>query len=101
MKTTLIRYRTHAERADDNEALIKAVFAQLEAQRLPGVHYATLRLADATFYHLVAVESEPSRGGLVELPAFKAFQAGIRDRCAEAPVSSEVQLVGNYRMLGS
>jgi len=101
MKTTLIRYRTHADRADENEALIKAVFAELEAQRPSGVRYATLRLADATFYHLVAVDSEPSRGGLVELPAFKAFQAGIRDRCIEAPVSSDVTLVGSYRMLAT
>jgi len=33
------------------------------------------------------------------LSAFKAFQSGIRERCAEPPLAQAVTIVGNYRML--
>jgi hypothetical protein len=36
---------------------------------------------------------------LRQVDAFRAFQAGIGDRCAEGPVVNEVTVVGNYRML--
>jgi hypothetical protein len=36
---------------------------------------------------------------LRELPAFQAFQSGIRDRCDELPLVRLARIVGNYRML--
>jgi hypothetical protein len=37
---------------------------------------------------------------LPKLASFKAFQSGIRERCAEPPQVGGVTIVGNYRMLG-
>lgn len=101
MRTTLVRYQTHPDRADDNERFIRAVFDELAGRKLQGLRYAALRLPDATFYHLVIAESDASRSALVELPAFRSFQAGIKDRCAEAPVSNPIAIVGNYHLIGA
>lgn len=100
MRTILVRYQTHPDRADDNERLIRAVFDELAGRKLPGLRYAALRLPDATFYHLVVAKSEASRSALVELPAFQSFQAGIKDRCVEAPVSNTLAIVGNHHLIG-
>ena len=99
MKRTLIRYKTKPELADKNAELIAGVFAELKAAKPEGVRYLSLRLEDNTFVHLVEVESD-SANTLPGLPAFKAFQSGIRERCIEPPVAGGVTFVGNYRMLG-
>jgi hypothetical protein len=33
---------------------------------------------------------------LIQLEAFTAFTAGIKDRCAEPPVTVELQQIGRY-----
>ena len=99
MKRTLIRYKTKPERTAENEALIKAVFAELDANAPEGLRYMSLKLADDTFVHFVENDAKDPAGVLQSLPAFQAFQNGIRDRCSEPPQSGEVTIVGNYRML--
>jgi hypothetical protein len=98
MKRTLIRYKTKPEMADANAALIAEVFAQLKASRPDGVRYVSLRLEDNSFVHFVETEGDAA-GILPGLPAFKAFQAGIRERCIEPPQAGGAIIVGNYRML--
>jgi hypothetical protein len=97
MKRTLIRYRTTPGRADENERLIKAVFEELHARAPDGVRYAALRLADGGFVHLV--ETQEGAFAIPSLDAFRSFQSGMPDRTIEPPQSSEVTVVGNYRML--
>jgi hypothetical protein len=98
MKRTLIRYRTKPELADQNAALIAAVFAELKAAKPEGVRYLSLRLDDGAFVHFVETEADAA-GVLQNLPAFKAFQSGIRERCIEPPQPGSATIVGNYRML--
>ena len=100
MKRTLIRYKTKPEMADNNAALIAAVFAELKAAQPEGVRYLSLRLDDGSFVHLVETESD-STSVLAGLDAFKAFQSGIRERCIEPPQAGGVTIVGNYRMLNA
>jgi radical SAM superfamily enzyme with C-terminal helix-hairpin-helix motif len=97
MKRTLIRYKTKPDAADRNAALIEKVFEELKATRPDGVRYLSLRLDDDSFVHFV--EAEEGSPPLPSLDAFKAFQSGIRDRCIEPPLSGQVTIVGNYRML--
>ena len=99
MKRTLIRYKTKPELADKNAELIAKVFAELKAAKLDGIRYLSLRLDDDTFVHFVEAETDSSNA-LPGLPAFKAFQSGIRERCLELPQACSVTIVGNYRMLG-
>jgi hypothetical protein len=98
MKRTLIRYRTKPELADTNAALIAAVFAELKTAKPGGVRYLSLRLDDGTFVHFVETADEAS-GVIPGLPAFKAFQSGIRERCIEPPQFGSATIVGNYRMM--
>jgi hypothetical protein len=98
MKRTLIRYRTKPEATQPNERLIENVFQELQAKSPEGVRYMALKLADGTFLHFV--ETDDGSSPLTELDAFRSFQAGVRDRCAELPQADEATIVGNYRMLG-
>jgi hypothetical protein len=99
MTTRLIRYKTKQEMADTNAELVAAVFAELAAAKPDGVRYLTLRLEDDTFVHIVETASDDGSSPLPQLAAFKAFQSGIRDRCAEPPLVRSAKVVGNYRML--
>ena len=100
MKRTLIRYRTKPEMSDRNAELIADVFRQLGVEKPDGVRYLSLRLDDDSFVHVVETEADDGASALPGLAAFKAFQSGIRERCAEPPVARGVTIVGNYRMLG-
>jgi hypothetical protein len=99
MKRTLIRYRTAADRADENERLIRSVFEELDTKSPDGVQYLVLRTGDGTFFHLVGDSAEGAKP-ITRLEAFKTFQQSIRERCVEAPGALEVTVVGNYRTLG-
>ena len=99
MRRTVIRYRTNPEMADRNAELVAAVFAELKAAQPEGLRYMSLRLEDDTFIHVVET-ADDGASPLPKLPAFAAFQSGIRERCAEPPVPKGATIVGNYRMLG-
>ena len=101
MKRFLVRYKTKPEKAEENAGLIANVFRELHAQAPGDVRYLVLRLDDGTFLHFVVDETGDGRNPIPGLPAFQAFQSGIKDRCAEPPKSAEVTVVGNYRMLGA
>lgn len=98
MKRLLIRYRTKPETTELNQSLIENVFQELQAKSPEGVRYMALKLADGTFVHFV--ETEDGANPLPQLEAFRTFQSGVRDRCAEPPQANDAVIVGNYRMLG-
>ena len=101
MGTIAVRYRPKEDRADENQALVEAVFAELSAADPGGVRYATYRLADGTFLHIADVEADPNPlGGIA---AFAQFQADIAERCevGEGPNPQPATLVGSYRFLAS
>src|SRR6267142_2149971 len=84
MKRTVIRYKAKPEAADRNAGLVEKVFEELTAKAPEGVRYLVLRLEDDSFVHIV--ETQEGAMPLPSLQAFKAFQAGIRERCIEPPV---------------
>jgi hypothetical protein len=94
----LIRYKTKPDMADRNAEQIAGVFAELKATNPEALRYLSLRLDDETFVHFVESESD-SDSALPTLPAFKAFQIGIRERCIEPPQPGSAAIVGNYRMV--
>jgi hypothetical protein len=99
MKRTLIRYKTRPDMADKNAELIAGVFAELKSTQPEGVRYLSLRLDDDSFIHFVETAADDGTSVIPSLSAFKAFQSGIRERCAEPPLAQGVTIVGNYRML--
>ena len=93
----VIRYQTRPERAEENERLIRDVFAELAAERPEGLRYATFRLADGvSFLHVALLEGEDNP--LFESAAF-AFQSAIGDRVVDGPDPSDATVIDSYRFL--
>ena len=96
--TRVIRYRTKPEHADENERLVRGVFAELAAENPAGLRYATFRLADGvSFVHVAVTDGDVNP--LTSSPAFAAFQADIGQRCDEGPAPSDATVIGNFGLL--
>lgn len=97
MRRIVVRYRVHPDRVAENELLVRGVYADLATLRPAGLRYSTIKLADGvTFLHQMSAETPTANEALRELPAFKAFTTGIKERCVEPPVTEEVVEVGRY-----
>jgi Antibiotic biosynthesis monooxygenase len=101
MRRVMVRYRVKPDQEAANEELVRAVYEELERTRPAGLRYATFQLEDGvSFVHLASTETEDGHNPLSEVEAFKRFQEGIRDRCDEAPVATELREIGSYRLFG-
>jgi hypothetical protein len=98
MKTTVVRYQAKPDRADENQQLIEAVFAELNAHEPEGFTYKVFRLEDGvSFIHVVIEHDIDDPDSLQAVPAFQAFLADIADRCEIPPVATGATIVGGYR----
>jgi hypothetical protein len=98
MTTTVVRYQVKPERAEENQTLIEAVFAELEATKSDGFTYKVFRLEDGvSFIHVMIEHDIPAPDSLQAVQAFQAFVADIADRCDIPPVASGATVVGGYR----
>jgi quinol monooxygenase YgiN len=96
--TRVIRYRTKPEHAEENERLIRDVYAELTAEDPGGLQYATFRLDDGVSFVHVAVTDDDANP-LNSSPAFAAFQADIGERLAEGPTPTGATVIGNFGLL--
>ena len=95
--TKVVRYRTTPESADENQALIEAVFAELAADPPQGLTYLSVRLDDGvTFVHLAEITTEDGANPLSTCSAFAAFQHDLPARCEEPPVVTDAQVIGRF-----
>ena len=99
MTSTVVRYQAKPDRADENQRLIEAVFADLEERQPEGFTYKVFRLADGVSFLHVAIEHDDVEkpDSLQDVPAFQAFVADIADRCDMPPVATSATVVGGYR----
>ena len=96
MEKVIVRYKLRSGRVEENEDLVKEVYKELSREKPEGFSYATYKLEDGlTFIH-VASHEPGSKNPLPGLPAFKNFQAGIKDRCDELPVVNHFTEIGSY-----
>jgi hypothetical protein len=95
---TVVRYRVRPGRGDENEAHVRAVFAELRRTSPQDIEYATYRLEDGVSFLHVATDATAVLKGL---EAFRAFQAGIPDRVEEPPAFTSATLLGEYRALSA
>ncbi len=101
MKRVMVRYKVKPDRASENEQFIRQVFDALDRKRPGGLHYTSLKLADGvSFVHIATHDAADGSNPLTSLPEFKAFTAGIKERCEELPVSTEWTEVGSYEAAG-
>ena len=95
MPRVMVRYKVKPQQVARNEELVRAVYEELQRVEPGGLRYATFKLPDGvTFIHLA--DTDGAGRALSELAAFKAFQAGVRERCDEPPVVSELSEVGSF-----
>ena len=99
----MVRYRVRPDRVADNEQLVAGVFAELARTSPPGLAYTTFKLEDGvTFVHLAEVDVAANAGKhpLQTLAAFAEFTRDIAARCDEPPVTTTLEIAGNYRGFG-
>jgi len=62
------------------------------------VRYAAFRLGDGvSFVHIASIDTADGSNPLTQSAAFKLFQAGIKDRCEEQPMATDLTAIGSYR----
>ena len=96
-RVTLVTYAAKPEHADENEALSRAVFAELRDKAPPGLNYALFR-DGADFVHLFVNFDANESSPLTELASFKAFSSKASDRQMGDPaiIRLDAQLVEAY-----
>jgi quinol monooxygenase YgiN len=93
----IVLYTLHADRVEENEERIKAVFRQIQDKRPTGVHYTVYQLADGvSFLHILSYEDKSAHEAFINLPAFREFQAQPRDRFEVPPFFSDAEEAGSY-----
>ena len=100
MKRVMVRYRVKPERAAENEELVRAVYDELHKTRPEGLRYATFKLDDGVSFVHLAEHDEDGPNQLTRLASFQRFQEGIKERCDDPPVVSDVSTIGAYRLVG-
>jgi hypothetical protein len=96
-RVTVVRYTTKPERSAENEALSRAVFAQLRSDPPEGIAYALFRDGN-DFIHVFLNLRADDPAPVTELPAFKAFSQEIKERCEVQPDANRIiaSLVDSY-----
>jgi hypothetical protein len=98
MKRVMVRYKVKPERAEENEELVRAVYAELQETQPAGLRYATFKLDDGVSFVHLAEHEENQPNQLTPLGAFERFQDGIAGRCDEPPLATTLTPVGSYRL---
>jgi hypothetical protein len=97
MRRVMVRYKVKPGRAEENAALVRAVYGELAELQPDGFRYATFLLEDGvSFVHFST--SEGGETPLSKVAAFARFQEGIAERCDEPPVVAQLQEVGSYNL---
>ncbi|HKY34927.1 MAG TPA: hypothetical protein VJN18_03205 [Polyangiaceae bacterium] len=96
MKTAMVRCETFEAHAKENERLVRAMFDELRTRALEGLRHTGYWLADGVMFVHLATEVSPDSNPLTTLPAFKAFQAQLKDRRVEATVGTELSASEAY-----
>lgn len=97
MINTIVTYKVKADRVEENEDLVRGVYAALAELGDPAVHYATFKKSDGqTFVHIAFFESPDNQAVLSTLPAFTEFQKNIQERCEIPPAPDPVTPIGAH-----
>ncbi len=96
MRHVMVRYTLRAECVEENTRLVETVFEALARSAPPGLSYATYKLDDGVSFMHVATVTDADNNPLTQLAEFKAFTAGVKDRCEVPPATTILERVGSY-----
>ena len=92
-RVTLVRYTTKPNCTAENEKLSRAVFTELHEKMPPDIAYGLFKEADGvSFVHVFINLADDTSDPVTELPAFKAFEKAIFDRCEKPPQPTRMSL---------
>jgi L-rhamnose mutarotase len=98
MRTTIVQYRIKPSRVAENEELVRAVYAELEATRPNGFHYRTFLLEDGvSFVHMAIADDTAAESTLPNTAAFQKFQQDLADRCDDLPKATPARTIGAHQ----
>lgn len=98
MRRVMVQYKVKPDQVATNEALVRAVFDELQRTRPAGFGYAAFKLDDGvSFVHIVVESDAGQKDSLAGVKAFEEFRESVRDRCDEAPVATELYEIGSFR----
>jgi hypothetical protein len=92
----MVRYKLRPECVEENTKLVETVFEALNRNAPPGLTYATFKLDDGVSFMHVATVTDADNNPLQQLAEFKAFTAGVKDRCEVPPVTTKLERIGTY-----
>jgi hypothetical protein len=102
MRRVMVRYQVRPEHLEENEALLRAVYEELEATQPENLAYVTFKLDDGvTFVHVAEDDETPGHSPLNELPSFKKYLEDVRDRLEAPPEQSNLTEIGAFRVFTS
>jgi hypothetical protein len=94
----MVRYKVKPDRVAENEELVRAVYEELHGTEPAGLRYATFKLPDGVSFMHFAIETGEDGPSLAKVPAFQRFLEGIKERCDEPPVATELTEIGSFRL---
>jgi hypothetical protein len=96
-RVTMVRYTAKPDRADENEALSRAVFEELRVNTPAGVAYALCREGDEFVHVFINFDGDDS-APVTGLPSFKAFEQDAVSRWLAPPEATRlsVRVVESY-----
>lgn len=96
-RATLVRYKAKQDRADENEALSRAVFEELRATAPAHVVYSLFR-DGLDFVHVFINLKSDDSNAVTELASFKAYAKDVNARCEAPPEATRfnMRLVESY-----
>ncbi len=97
MKKTVVRYKIKADRLEENKALIKKVFDELNEKQPQGLKYVSYLLNDGvSFMHIIQISTSDESNPLMNIKAFGEFTKNIKERCEEPPMPVNMTEVASY-----
>ncbi|WP_206997028.1 hypothetical protein [Trinickia mobilis] len=96
-RAVFVRYAVKPECAAENEALARAVFAELRETKPENAAYAVFRNG-LEFVHIFVNSAADDSAVITELPSFKAYSKDIAARCEKEPEVARlsVELLESY-----
>lgn len=95
-RQVMVRYTVRKDQADENARLIGDVFAALGRTAPSGLTYSAYMLEDGVTFVHVASMADGANNPLQQLPEFKAFTAGVKERCEIPPATTTLREIGSY-----
>jgi quinol monooxygenase YgiN len=98
MSVRMIRAKIKADKVAELEKAAQEMFTAIEAERPPGVRYASSKLPDGVTFVILLGLDDDENNPLGSVPAFRDFQENLKTWIAGPPAIEQLTPVGSYRL---